>query len=91
MQILPRWPVLFDARLCAGDIMRAVLYVAVVTFSTLCLAQNPAYSDKALLRSLSSEQLKKCLDDPKLCGRKDYEEISEELVRRLPRCHHNNS
>lgn len=63
----------------------AALFVAIMAaFPSLCMAHNPGASGKVPLQGLSSKQLVECLNQPKLCGRSDIWDISDELVRRLP-------
>lgn len=60
-------------------------FVAILIVSSgLVVGQKPVASNHVPLQKLPSEQLKKCLDQPGLCGRTGTEEISDELVRRLP-------
>lgn len=62
----------------------SALFILVALAAPGCLAQKSTTPTLTSLRNQSSEQLTKCLDQPKLCGRTDIWEISDELVRRLP-------
>ena len=53
--------------------------------SLFCSSQTQQKPARSNLRKFSSDQLKACFDDPKVCGADDIWEISDELVRRLPR------
>lgn len=48
-------------------------------------AQSHTKSTQSDLRSFSSDELKACLDNAKICGTDDVYVISDELARRLPR------
>jgi len=65
--------------------MKSTLCVIVFFLATAFVGgQSARNSDGLDLTKFSSEQLRACFDDPKVCGSSDIRSISEELVRRLP-------
>jgi hypothetical protein len=50
-----------------------------------CSGQSTNKSGRPDLRKFSSEQLKACFDDAKVCGSDDVYDISDELAHRLPK------
>ena len=51
----------------------------------LCKAQSDGKPTESDLAKFSSEQLRACFDDAKICGSGDVYSISDELARRIPK------
>lgn len=52
--------------------------------ATLCDGQSHKTSAQPDLSKFTSDQLKACLDDLKVCGSSNIDDVSDELARRLP-------
>lgn len=66
-----------------GRVLANILFLLLIA-CTLCNGQSDKGSQKSDLSKFSSDQLRACFDDPKVCGDSDHWDISDELVRRLP-------
>jgi hypothetical protein len=65
--------------------MKSTLCILLLVLATAwAYGQTAKESDKADLSKFSSEQLKACFDDSKVCGSSNIYDISGELVSRLP-------
>jgi hypothetical protein len=70
----------------AANLRRVASLLLAFLFLTLgiCKAQSNKKATESALSRFSSDELKACFDDAKICGTEDIYSITDELVRRLP-------